>query len=101
MKFLLLLACLVAGVGVAWLTILGGIWYVSPIFLIGAAFVAIALDKATRWRIAAFSLGMIAVYAAETSAFVQDIGEKQARAQQRIRTEPAPTPRPPRGGLLG
>jgi hypothetical protein len=99
MKFLLLLASLVGGVFVAWLSILGGIWYVAPFCLIAAGFVAIALDKASRWRIAAFSLGMIAVYALEANSFVRDISEKQARAQQRIRTEPAPTPRP-RSGLF-
>lgn len=101
MKGLFLLASLVAGVSVAWLTIWGGIWYIAPFFLVGAAYVSIALDKATRWRIAAFSLGMIAVYGVETSAFVQDVTAKDARAKQRILTEPTPTPRPPRGGLLG
>ena len=99
MKFLLLLASLVAGGVVAWLTILGASWYVSPIFLVAGGLVSIALDNAVRLRIAAFALGMIAVYAVEVSDFVRYIDQQQRSAQTRIRTEPAPTP-VPRSGLF-
>lgn len=97
MKPLLLLASFFGGILVAWLSVLGGIWYVAPFGLVAAGFVSIALDKASRWRIAVFALGMIAVYVVEARSFVHYVDEQQQRARQRIRTEPAPTPRPQSG----
>ncbi len=98
MKPLFLLASLIGGVVVAWLSILGGLWYVAPFCLVAAGFVATALDKASRWRIAVFSLGMIAVYAVEARSFVQDVTEKQERSQRRLEEErrsgTGPTPPP-------
>jgi len=101
MKILLVFASLLGGALFAWLSVIGGVWYVAPIVLAGAIVMCFALDRASRWRLAAFSLGMIAVYALEAQGFAQDISAKQARALERIRTEPAPTPAPRRGGLLG
>ncbi len=99
MKPFFLLASLVGGVVVAWLSILGGIWYVAPFCLIAAGFVAIALDKASRWRIAVFALGMIAVYAVEAKFVIQDITEKQGKSQRQLEEEKRsgikPTPLPP------
>jgi len=99
MKTLFLFASLLGGALFAWLSVIGGVWFVAPVVLAGAVALCFALDRASRWRIAAFSIGMIAVYALETKSFAQDIEQKQARAIHRIKTEPAPTPAPG-GGLF-
>jgi len=101
MKITFVLLSLAGGALFAWLSVIGGVWYVAPVVLVGAIVMCFALDRASRWRLAAFSLGMIAVYALEVQSFAQDISSKQARALERIRTEPTPTPIPRRGGLFG
>lgn len=101
MKIVFVFASLLGGALFAWLSVIGGVWYVAPVVLGGVIVMCFALDRASRWRLAAFSLGMIAVYALEAQGFAQDISAKQARALERIRTEPAPKLPPKRGGLLG
>lgn len=87
MRFFLLLASLLGGILASYLSVIGGIWYVAPVFIIIAIVVAFALDNASRWRIAAFSVGMLAVFAVEVSSLVHDVTVRQARAQQKLAQE--------------
>ncbi len=73
MKLPLLLLSLLAGALLGWLSIVGGIWFLMPVFLICAGIVAIKLDAASRWRIAAFGVGLLVVFALQANQFIQTI----------------------------
>lgn len=68
------------------MSILAGIWFTMPIFIICAAIVSIALDRAFRWRLAAFSVGLIVVFAFQFNDFVTDVTKRQ-KADEALRLE--------------
>ena len=93
MRFLFLLASLLAGALIGWLSILAAIWFIMPIVLIGAGLVATSLDKAVRWRIAAFSVGLIVVFVFQATEFVRGVNETQRLLKNhKVKIRPTPTP---------
>ena len=101
MRFLFLLVFLAAGALVGWLTIVGGIWFLMPIFLICAAIVSIRLDAIVRWRIAAFSVGVFVVFGLEADQFMRDLNEADQQLKNHKVTVPTPVPRDGGGSLSG
>ncbi len=87
MPILLVLVSLVAGAFVGWMSVLAGIWFTMPIFLICAAIVSISLGREFRWRLAAFSLGLFAVFALEAHSVVDAVNEAQRNAPMRLKQE--------------
>ena len=87
MKPFLVLVSLLAGAGVAYLSVIAALWYVLPVFLIIAGVVAVALDGASRWRIAAFSVGVFAVFFWEARAFVIQADNGERVVEQRLKQE--------------
>ena len=99
MNFLLLLVFLAAGALIGWLTIIGGIWFLMPIFLICAAIVSIRLENAVRWRIAAFSVGAFVVFGLAANQLVQSLSATDRQLKNHKVTVPTPVPRAG-GGLM-
>ena len=75
-----------AGAFVGWMSVLAGIWFTMPIFLICAAIVSVSLDSAFRWRLAAFSIGIVVIFSLEAKSFVQGI-ETQQNLQRSLEKE--------------
>ncbi len=93
MQFLLLLAFIGAGALIAWLSILGGIWFLMPIFLGCAAVVSYRLDNIVRWRIAAFGVGLLVVFGFQVNQFVQSIDEaNKTLKNHKVKIRPTSTP---------
>lgn len=87
MNALILLAMIGAGALAAFLFVVGGIWFLLPLFLIGAAIVARALDNASRWRIAAFSVGALVLLGFQLREFAREVVEQQHRAEVRLKQD--------------
>ncbi|BCM93100.1 hypothetical protein IAD21_04988 [Abditibacteriota bacterium] len=85
--FLFVLLSLVAGAFIGWLSVLAGIWFTLPIFLICAAIVSTSLGREFRWRLAAFSVGVFVVLGFYVNTFVRDNFEDQQKAQSRMEKE--------------
>lgn len=77
---------LFAGALVGWLSVLAGIWFTMPIFLICAAIVSVSLDKSFRWQLAAFSVGVVVVFGLEVRSFVEGV-ETQQKIQKSLEKE--------------
>lgn len=75
-----------AGAFMGWMSVLAGIWFTMPIFLICAAIVSISLDSAFRWRLAAFSVGIVVVFSLEVRSFVEGV-ETQQKIQKSLEKE--------------
>lgn len=99
MRFLFLLAALLAGAFIGWLSILAGIWFLMPIFLICAGVVATSLDKVMRWRLAAFSIGLFVVFGLQAGEFVRGVNEAQHQLKNHKVKIKQPL-KPQGGGLL-
>lgn len=93
-RFLFLVGSLLAGALAGWLSILGGIWFVMPIFLICGAILCVALDKVMRWRWLAFSIGMFAMFAVKASEFVTGVNEQNAISAKQEKKWKDKTPKP-------
>jgi len=97
MKLPFLLLSLAAGALLGWLSIVAGIWFLMPVFLLGAGIVAIALTPVVRWRIVAFGIGLLAVFAVQSNRWIQTINETQRQLKGHkvtIRKEFKTAPRP-------
>lgn len=92
MQFLFLLASLGAGALIGWLSILAAIWFIMPIVLIGAGLMATSLDNVVRWRVAAFSVGLIVVFGFKATEFVRGVNEQQRLLKNHKVTVPTPRP---------
>ena len=100
MKIPLILTVVLAGFAgafVGWMSVLAGIWFTMPIFLICAAIVSKALDSAFRWRLAAFSVGVFVLFFLQAKPLIEDF-KTQQKTQKSLEKEklkqPTPLPMP-------